>query len=166
MASRTNTARLHKDISDGSKSHQVDIKSSLSYLTKFLTDKNMANYDQLDGSVLCNEEFIGEFATFLTVTKQLHRNKDDPLKAGSATTIFSNVKNYLKKKFPHVTRLCNDGVTRESFWDATEHYFTDVVNRIDRIIGHAFIEEGLPIEDKAPAVGRNDMKEITKSCCK
>jgi len=52
MASKTNTARLHKDISDGSKSHQVDIQSSLKYLSKFWNDKNMANYDQLDGSVL------------------------------------------------------------------------------------------------------------------
>jgi len=52
MTSKTNTARLYKDISDGSKSHQVDIQSSLKYLSKFWNDKNMANYDQLDGSVL------------------------------------------------------------------------------------------------------------------
>jgi hypothetical protein len=115
MASKSNTARLYQDISDGSKTHMVDINLSLKYMAKFLEEKNMVKYEQLDANVLCNEEFIGEFAMFLTKTKQLNRNKDEPLKAGSATTIFSNVKNSLKKKFPQATRLCNDGVTRESF---------------------------------------------------
>ena len=127
----------------------------------------MAKYEELDATVLFNEVFIDEYATFLCMTKQLHRNKDDPLKATSATTIFIHVKNHLKRTHPRATRLCNDGISLESLG----FYRTMVLKycKKDRNkIGNAFIEEDLPIEDnlKAPAIRRSMMEDITKSCCR
>lgn len=73
----------------------------------------MINYNELESAVICDQNLIGEFASFLCETKQLTRNIDQSLMRGTALTIFSNTKTWIKKKFPNAIR--KNGIFEENF---------------------------------------------------
>jgi hypothetical protein len=159
MASLTNTARLYGDASEGVESYTNQIRSALPYLEKFLEEKKMAKLDALPATTLVTQDFFNEIATFLTVVKQLKRNTNEGLSQGSFVTFFSHIKVHIKKKFPHPEH-------DPDFWEVNDLWFQDIVCKAKRKMAVACMEGGMAIDKKAPPLGREQMKELCRACCR
>ena len=149
--SKQTTERIYKSLTEGSDSTQKCSTSNLQYVNKFCSVKKMGvTFDKLNETTVCDPDFLDELASFLTATT--HLNSDDPLKVGSALQIFSDLRKYLKKKFP-----------QNKLWDEVDWY-SELRLRIQKTIGKQFILDGVPICDKSPGLGRFLLAKVFEAC--